>query len=65
MGCNRRESNVSQKEDARALAEELAKGLKRLGPNRTVALSVHVSKDLIADLEDKAEKLVAQLDALN
>ena len=42
-------------------AQEIAEGLKRLGPNRVVALSVHVSKDLIEELEAKANKLVALL----
>jgi hypothetical protein len=56
---------VSQKEDAQALAEDLARGLKKLGPNRTVALSVHVTKDLIAELEIKAEKLVAQIKTMS
>ena len=44
-------------------AQEIADGLKRLGPNRVVALSVHVSKDLIEELEVKANKLVALLES--
>ncbi|MGV0036308.1 MAG: hypothetical protein ACNYPE_15655 [Candidatus Azotimanducaceae bacterium WSBS_2022_MAG_OTU7] len=44
-------------------AQEIAEGLKRLGPNRVVALSVHVSKDLIEELEIKANKLVTLLEA--
>lgn len=44
-------------------AQEIADGLKRLGPNRMVALSVHVSKDLIEELEVKANKLVALLES--
>lgn len=51
--------------EAKAIAQEIADGLKKLGPNRTVALSVHVTKDLIAELEEKANKLVAQLEAAN
>ncbi len=44
-------------------AQEIADGLKRLGPNRVVALSVHVSKDLIEELEIKANKLVSLLES--
>jgi aminoglycoside N3'-acetyltransferase len=44
-------------------AQEIADGLKRLGPNRVAALSVHVSKDLIEELEVKANKLVALLES--
>ena len=44
-------------------AQEIAEGLKRLGPNRVVALSVHVSKDLIEELEIKANKLVTLLES--
>ena len=44
-------------------AQELADGLFRLGPNRVTALSVHVSKELIAELEEKANKLVSMLEA--
>ena len=44
-------------------AQEIADGLKRLGPNRVVALSVDVSKDLIEELEVKANKLVALLES--
>ena len=54
---------MSQSDEIKKTAQELATGLRRLGPNRIVALSVHKSKDLIADLEEKANKLVAQLDA--
>lgn len=55
---------MSQVDDIKATAEEIRNGLHRLGPNRAVALSVHKSKELIADLEEKAEKLVQQLDSL-
>ena len=44
-------------------AQEISEGLKRLGPNRVVALSVHVSKGLIEELETKANKLVALLES--
>lgn len=45
-------------------AQEIADGLRKLGPDRVVALSVHVTKELIAELEEKANELVARLDAL-
>jgi len=54
-----------QKDEIQAIALELASGLKKLGPNRTVALSVHVSKELIAELEGKANTLVEKVSALN
>jgi len=47
----------------KANAEEIYRGLRKLGPNRVVALSVHKSKELIAELEQKAEQLLKQLDA--
>jgi len=56
---------MSQKDEIQAIATELASGLKKLGPNRTVALSVHVSKELIADLEEKANTLIEKVSALN
>jgi len=56
---------MSQKDEIQAIAAELASGLKKLGPNRTVALSVHVSKELIADLETKANILIEKVSALN
>ena len=49
-------------DEAKRMAKEIADGLKLLGPNRVVALSVHKSKDLIEELEIKANKLVEQLD---
>jgi hypothetical protein len=56
---------MSQIEDIQSLARDLAVGLKKLGPNRTVALSVHVTKELIEELEAKANALVDQLEGLN
>ena len=53
---------MSQNDDIKATAQELADGLRRLGPNRVVALSVHKTKELIAELEAKANRLVEQLD---
>lgn len=56
---------MSQVDDIKANAEAIRKGLKQLGPNRVVALSVHKSRELIEELEQKAEKLVQQLEGLN
>ncbi len=50
-------------EDVKQTAKELADGLRRLGPNRVVALSVHKSKELIEELEQKAIRLAEQLEA--
>lgn len=50
-------------DDAAQTAKEIADGLKRLGANRVVALSVHKSKELIAELEEKAARLVQQLES--
>ena len=54
---------MSQLSEAATTAKEIQNGLARLGENRTVALSVHKSKELIADLETKIAKLVEQLEA--
>ena len=56
---------MAQIDDIKANAEEIRKGLRKLGANRVVALSVHKSKELIAELEEKAEQLVKQLEAVN
>jgi len=52
---------MSQENDIKNTVDEIYAGLRRLGPNRKLALSVHKSKELIAELEEKAEKLVQQL----
>ena len=52
---------MSQQE-LRANAEEIAAGLKKLGADRVVALSVHKTKELVAELESKIAKLIEQLD---
>ena len=49
--------------EIKLLAEDIASGLRKLGPKRAVALSVHVTKELIADLVTKANQLVDQLDS--
>lgn len=53
---------MSQIDEIKANALEIRKGLKKLGANRVVALSVHKSKELIAELEDRAEELLKQLE---
>lgn len=56
---------MSQTDDIKARAEEIHKGLQRLAPTtREAALPVHTSRDLLAELEQKAARLVEQLDAL-
>ena len=52
---------MSQQE-LKANAEKIAAGLKKLGADRVVALSVHKSKELVAELEVKIAKLIEQLD---
>ena len=48
--------------EAKQTAKEIADGLRLLGPNRVVALSVHKTKELIEELETKANKLVEQME---
>lgn len=54
---------VLMSDDAKQTAKEIAHGLKLLGPNRVAALSVHKTKELIEELEIKANKLVEQLES--
>lgn len=56
---------MSQVDDIKSTATEIRKGLKKLGPDRVVALSVHKEKDLIAELEARADKLLQQLESLS
>ncbi|MDZ7687015.1 MAG: hypothetical protein U5O39_20340 [Gammaproteobacteria bacterium] len=56
---------MSQVDDIKTTAAEIRKGLKKLGPDRVVALSVHKEKELIEGLEAKADKLLQQLDSLD
>ena len=58
-----RKGELMSQNEMKETAQEIAEGLKRLGSNRVVALSVHVSKDLIEELEIKANKLVALLES--
>ena len=59
------EPDMSQKDDIKASAEDLQTGLKKLGGSRVVALSVHKTKELIAELEAKTAKLLQQIDGLS
>ena len=55
---------MHQIEELKETARELSDGLRQLGANRVVALSVHVTRALIAELEEQAARLVAGLDEL-
>ena len=55
---------MSQLDDIKEEARAIQEGLKRLGANRVVALSVHVQKEVVADLEERAAKLVSALDSM-
>jgi hypothetical protein len=51
-------------EEAKENALAIQKGLRSMGANRTVALSVHVTKEVLADMEEKIALLIEQLDSL-
>jgi len=53
---------VLMSDEAKQTAKEIADGLRLLGPNRVVALSVHKTKELIGELELKAKQLIHQLE---
>ena len=55
---------MSQLDDIKEEARAIQDGLKRLGANRVVALSVHVQKEVVADLEERTAKLVSALDSM-
>ena len=56
---------MSQLDDIKTEAQAIQEGLKRMGANRVVALSVHVHKEVVADLEERAARLVAALDSMD
>ena len=56
---------MSQKDDMKAIAEDIQAGLKMLGDRRVVALSVHKTKELVAELETKIATLAQQIDSLS
>jgi len=55
---------MSQIDDIKKNAEEIHKGLKRVSPDRVAAMPVHVNREILAELEQKAARLVEQLEAL-
>jgi adenylate kinase len=59
------EPDMSQKDDMKAITEDIQAGLKKLGGRRVVALSVHKTKELVAELESKIAKLAQQIDSLS
>ena len=54
---------MSQSDEVKSLISDIQVGLKMMGADRVVALSVHKSNELIAELEVKAAKLAEQLGA--
>lgn len=59
------ESTMSQVDDIKASAQQIRKGLRKLGPDRVVALSTHKEKELIVELEKQTDKLLEQLESLS
>ncbi|MFT5803064.1 MAG: hypothetical protein ACI9R8_000099 [Candidatus Paceibacteria bacterium] len=59
------EPDMSQKDEMKAITEDIQAGLKKLGGRRVVALSVHKTKELIAELETKTAKLAQHVDSLS
>lgn len=55
---------MSQISELKTSVEEILNGLRRLGPNRVVALSTHKTKELIAEIEARAENVAKQLDTM-
>ena len=55
---------MSQINDIKANAKEIRRGLKMLGADRTVTLSVHKAKELVAELEERTDKLLNQLETV-
>ncbi len=56
---------MSQIDDIKTLAADIRNGLKRLGPDRVVALSTHKEQELVVELEAKAVKLEQQLESMS
>jgi len=56
---------MSQMDDMKSNANDIVDGLWKRGPDRVVALSVHLSKDLIVELHQKATQLVEQLETIS
>ena len=51
-------------EEIKENALAIQKGLRSIGANRAVALSVHASKQAIAEMEERIARLIEQLDSL-
>jgi hypothetical protein len=51
-------------EEIKENALAIQKGLRSIGANRAVALSVHVSKQVIAEMEERVATLIEQLEDL-
>jgi hypothetical protein len=51
-------------EEIKANALAIQSGLRSIGANRAVALSVHVSKQAVAEMEERIARLIEQLDSL-
>lgn len=56
---------MSQVDDLKAIVTSIRKDLKKLGPERVVALSVHKEKELIIELEAKVDKVLQQLEGMS
>jgi len=54
---------MSQLDDAKATAKLLQNGLARLGEGRTVALSVHKTKELVVEMESQIAQIISQLES--
>tara|TARA_B100000700_G_scaffold262921_1_gene299756 strand:+ start:196 stop:483 length:288 start_codon:yes stop_codon:yes gene_type:complete len=64
MRAAARGGDMSQLDDIKEEVRAIQAGLKRLGANRVVALSVHVQKEVVAELEERAEKLMTALESM-
>ena len=51
--------------DIKESALAIQKNLKSIGASREVALSVHVTKEVIARCEEKTQALIEQLESLS
>lgn len=54
---------MSQLDDTKATAKKLQNGLARMGEGRTVALSVHKTKELVAEMEDQIAQIISHLES--
>ena len=54
---------MSKNDGIKSDAETLQRGLKKLGADRVIALSVHKSKELVAELEETVAQLLQKIEA--